>query len=53
MDGDVKDLWIIIRQVLYAISMMNIPIKNQDSVGPTRMCGVFGSYCDIVEITET
>jgi hypothetical protein len=53
MNGQVEDVWITEGEVLNAISMMYVPIKNENSVGLARMDGMLRSYSNIVEVTES
>ena len=53
MDGQIEYVWVVIRQVLNTVSVMDIIIENEYSLGTLSMDCMFGSDCTIVKETET
>ena len=53
MDGQVKDVRIGIRQILDAVTVMDVPIKDEDTFGTARVVRIFGRDSNIVEIAKT
>jgi hypothetical protein len=53
MDAEIKDVGVIVRDVLNAISVVYIPIQNEDAVSGTRVNGIFGRHSDVIEIAKS
>jgi hypothetical protein len=52
MDRKVEYLWIVIACILNAVSMVNVPVQDQNSVRSSRCKCMFSCDCHIVEIAE-
>lgn len=53
MNRQVEYVRIIKGQILDAIAMVNIPVKNENPLSTSGVQSMFGSHSDIVEITES
>ena len=53
MDGQVEDIGIIKRQILDPIAVMNVPVEDEDALGPPGIQSVFGCHRNVIEITES
>jgi len=50
--GEVKNTGIILKDILDALTMVDIPVDNEDPLQTVFLLGVFGRYGHIVEHAE-
>lgn len=51
MEGHVQHRWVIFKDVLRAVPMVDVPVQDDDSSG-TCSLGCLGSNCRVVEEAE-
>jgi hypothetical protein len=52
MYAKIKDVGVIVRDVLNSIAVVYVPVQNEDTVSGPRVNGIFGRHSDVIEITK-